>query len=571
MPGWSSVSFVRPAHGLIALHADQVVNVSVLGLRSGNITLGHRFEAVKTPVLIGHADEYAQTMADDGAVIAGFDDRSLTMLRALRSEAKKMGARLEVEPEGLTDGEAEALLLNNELVQEVTSLVERPTVMVCRFEEVFLQVPPECLILTMKANQKYFPLLDKTRKLSNSFLIVSNINPADASAVIGGNERVVRPRLSDAKFFYDQDQKKTLESRVPGLVKVIYHNQLGTQGDRMQRVCAIAESIAKALAHAGLQLWTRDEQQLVSLSVRAARLAKTDLLTDMVGEFPELQGIMGRYYAINDGEDILVAEAIADHYKPRFAGDELPRSDIGRVVAMADKLETLVGMFGIGNLPTGDKDPFALRRHALGVTRILVEEKLKISVSSLLDLALAAFVPESVSAFDKTRLEVFFQERLINFLEADHYPVNHIMAVLGADNLQDWSQVRERLDAVAHFSGLPESQALAAANKRISNILKKSQDAVNTKLDPTLFKEKAEQILFEKLNIVALDAQSLYEAQDYTGSLQALAGLRDAVDAFFNDVMVNAEDAALRLNRLGLLKLLHSHMNRVADLSRLAH
>ena len=443
--------------------------------------------------------------------------------------------------------------------------------MVCRFEEVFLQVPPECLILTMKANQKYFPLLDKTGKLSNSFLIVSNINPADASAVIGGNERVVRPRLSDAKFFYDQDRKKTLESRVPGLNKVIYHNQLGTQGDRMLRVCAIAESIAKALAHADLQTWDKDEQQLVSLSVRAARLAKTDLLTDMVGEFPELQGIMGRYYAINDGEDILVAEAIADHYKPRFAGDELPRSDIGRVVAMADKLETLVGMFGIGNLPTGDKDPFALRRHALGVTRILVEEKLKISVSSLLDLALAAFVPESVSAFDKTRLEVFFQERLINFLEADHYPVNHIMAVLGADNLQDWSQVRERLDAVAHFSGLPESQALAAANKRISNILKKSQDAVNTKLDPSLFKEKAEQVLFEKLNIIALDAQSLYEAQDYTGSLQALAGLRDAVDAFFNDVMVNAEDAALRLNRLGLLKLLHSHMNRVADLSRLAH
>jgi glycyl-tRNA synthetase beta chain len=354
MPGWSSVSFVRPAHGLIALHADQVVNVSVLGLRSGKTTLGHRFEAVKTPVLIGHADEYAQTMADDGAVIAGFDDRSLTMVRALRSEAKKLGARLEVEPEGLTDGDAEALLLNNELVQEVTSLVERPTVMVCRFEEVFLQVPPECLILTMKANQKYFPLLDKTGKLSNSFLIVSNINPADASAVIGGNERVVRPRLSDAKFFYDQDRKKTLESRVPGLNKVIYHNQLGTQGDRMQRVCAIAESIAKALAHAGLQPWTRDEQQLVSLSVRAARLAKTDLLTDMVGEFPELQGIMGCYYAINDGEDILVAEAIADHYKPRFAGDELPRSDIGRVVAMADKLETLVGMFGIGNLPTGD-------------------------------------------------------------------------------------------------------------------------------------------------------------------------------------------------------------------------
>ena len=325
------------------------------------------------------------------------------------------------------------------------------------------------------------------------------------------------------------------------------------------------------MIQAGLQPREKNAQQLVDLSGRAARLAKTDLLTDMVGEFPELQGIMGSYYAINDGEDMLVAEAIADHYKPRFAGDELPRSDVGRVVAMADKLETLVGMFGIGNLPTGDKDPFALRRHALGVTRILVEEKLKISVSSLLELGLAAFVPSSVPAFDKNRLEVFFQERLINFLEADLYPVNHIMAVLGADNLQDWSQVRERLDAVAHFSGLPESQALASANKRISNILKKSQETVSTKLDATLFKENAEKALFEKLNIVALEAQSLYATQDYTGSLQALAGLRDAVDAFFNDVMVNADDTALRLNRLGLLKLLHSQMNRVADLSRLAH
>ena len=570
MPGWSSVSFIRPAHGLIALHGDKVVNITALGLKAGNTTSGHRFEAAKTPVVIRHADEYAQTMTDDGAVIAGFEDRSLVMLRALRSEAKKLGSRLEVEPAGLTDEEAETFLLNNELVQEVTSLVERPTVMVCRFEEAFLQVPPECLILTMKANQKYFPLLDKTGKLSNSFLIVSNINPADASAVIGGNERVVRPRLSDAKFFYDQDRKKTLESRVSGLDKVVYHNQLGTQGDRMLRVCAIAKSIVQGLVQAGLQPWTKDERQLVNLTDRAARLAKTDLLTDMVGEFPDLQGIMGRYYAINDGENILVAEAIADHYKPRFAGDELPRSDVGRVVAMADKLETLVGMFGIGNLPTGDKDPFALRRHALGVTRILVEEKLKISVSSLLDVALAAFVPAAVAAFDKNRLEVFFQERLINFLEADHYPVNHIMAVLGADNLQDWSQLRERLDAVAHFSGLTESQALAAANKRISNILKKSQETVSIKLDSTLFKENAEQALFEKLNIVALEAQSLYETQDYTGSLQALAGLRDAVDAFFNDVMVNAEDTALRLNRLGLLKLLHSHMNRVADLSRLA-
>lgn len=570
MPGWSTVSFVRPAHGLVALHADQVVHVSVLGLRATDTTQGHRFESVKTPVLIRHADEYAQTMANDGAVIAGFEDRSRAMLKALRSEAKKLGARLEVEPANLTDEQAEDLLLNNELVQEVTSLVERPTVMVCKFEEEFLQVPPECLILTMKANQKYFPLLDQTGKLSNRFLIVSNINPVDASAVIGGNERVVRPRLSDAKFFFDQDRKKSLESRVPGLNKVVYHNQLGTQGDRMLRVCAIAKAIVLALAQSGGEEWKKETPALLSMTERAARLAKTDLLTDMVGEFPELQGIMGQYYALHDSEDAVVAEAIADHYKPRFAGDGLPRSNVGRVVAMADKLETLVGMFGIGNLPTGDKDPFALRRHALGVTRILVEEKLKISVSRLLDMALLAFEPSSVAAFDKSRLEVFFQERLLHFLEAEHYPVNHIMAVLGAEDLPDWSQLRERLDAVAHFSGLTQSQALAAANKRISNILKKSQEAVNTTLDPSLFKEKAEQALFEKLHGLAAQAQSLYEAHNYTASLQVLAGLREAVDAFFNDVMVNAQETALRLNRLALLKLLHSQMNRVADLSRLA-
>jgi len=571
MPGWSSVSFVRPAHGLIALYGDEVVNITVLGLKAGNTTSGHRFEAAKTPVAIRHADEYAQTMTDDGAVIAGFEDRSLVMLRALRSEAKKLGSRLEVEPAVLTDEEAETFLLNNELVQEVTSLVERPTVMVCRFEEAFLQVPPECLILTMKANQKYFPLLDKTGKLSNSFLIVSNINPADASAVIGGNERVVRPRLSDAKFFYHQDRKKTLESRVSGLDKVVYHNQLGTQGDRMLRVCAIAESIARVLSKKGLNPWPNDAEKLVQMSLRAARLSKTDLLTEMVGEFPELQGIMGRYYAINDGEDNLVAQAIADHYKPKFAGDELPDNVVGWVVAMADKLETLVGMFGIGNLPTGDKDPFALRRHALGVTRILVEESLPVSVSSLLDLSLAAFDAKSVVIFDKSKLELFFQDRLINYLEADSYPVNHIMAVLGADNLQDWSKIRERLEAVAHFSSLIESQALAAANKRISNILKKTQEPINAIVDQVLLVESAEMTLHKQMLSTGMRAQAFYERNEFTEHLQILAGLRDAVDGFFKDVMVNAEDAALRQNRLGLLKLLHAQMNQVADLSRLAH
>ena len=571
LPGWSTVGFVRPAHGLLALHGGDIVHVHALGLKAGNTTRGHRFEAKQPLLVIDHADHYERILEQDGAVIASYEDRSLIMLKSLREQAKQLGCRLEIEPAGLTDQEAEDILLEHALVEEVTSLIERPTVMLCQFEETFLQVPQECLILTMKANQKYFPLLDAAGHLSNRFLIVSNINPKDQRAVVGGNERVVRPRLSDAQFFFNQDRKKTLESRVPGLNKVVYHNLLGTQGERMQRVCAIAEGIANMLALNGLQPWQNDSTKLNELCVRAARLSKTDLLTDMVGEFPELQGIMGRYYAIHDSEDPLVAEAIADHYKPRFAGDELPRSAVGRIVAMADKLETLVGMFGIGNLPTGDKDPFALRRHALGVTRILLEESLPVSVSRLIDLSLAVFEAKSVATFDKSKLEIFFQDRLISSLEAQSYPVNHIMAVLGADNLQDWKSIRERLEAVAHFSNLPQSQALAAANKRITNILKKSNEPVQAQVNQSLLKEPAEQNLYLQLNALSVQADAKYEAGDYTGSLQILAGLREPVDAFFNDVMVNAEDEALKNNRLGLLKLLHARMNRVADLSKLAN
>lgn len=570
MPGWSTVSFVRPAHGLVALHAEEVVPVTVLGLQAGNTTAGHRFEAAKTPVHIGHADDYAQILKNDGAVIADFKDRSLTMVQALRAKAKQLGARLEVEPFGLTDDQAEAGLLNNELVQEVTSLVERPNVMVCQFEEAFLQVPQECLILTMKANQKYFPLLAENGQLSNRFLIVSNINPDDPSAVIGGNERVVRPRLSDAQFFFDQDRKKTLESRVAGLDKVIYHNQLGTQGERMLRVCAIAQAIVSALAASGAEPWKSQVQQLSASASLAARLAKTDLLTDMVGEFPELQGIMGQYYALHDGHEEWVAHAIADHYKPRFAGDELPRSYIGWVVAMADKMETLVGMFGIGNLPTGDKDPFALRRHALGVTRILLDKALPIGIKRLLDITQSVFADKALPSLDQHRLELFFQERLTGLLETQGYPLSHITAVLEVQDLQDWSQLRERLKAVSRFTALPESQALASANKRISNILKKSQEPVAAVVNTALLNESAERELHAQLESISSHAHNLYLQQDYTGSLLALAGLRQAVDDFFNDVMVNAEDAALRQNRLGLLKLLHTHMNRVADLSRLA-
>ena len=338
----------------------------------------------------------------------------------------------------------------------------------------------------------------------------------------------------------------------------------------MLRVCDIAKVMVSSLAASGAEPWKTQAQTLSAAAALAARLAKTDLLTDMVGEFPELQGIMGQYYALHDGHDALVAQAIADHYKPRFAGDDLPRSNVGWVVAMADKMETLVGMFGIGNLPTGDKDPFALRRHALGVTRILLDKELPIGIQQLIALTQSVFTDKALPSFDTHKLEQFFQERLTGLLESQGYPLSHIHAVLEAQDLQDWSQLRQRLQAVSTFSALPESQALASANKRISNILKKSQEPVDAVVDTALLKESAERELHTQLQAISAQAHHLYVQQDYTGSLQALAGLRQAVDGFFNDVMVNAEDDALRRNRLGLLKQLHSHMNRVADLSRLA-
>ena len=354
LPGWSSVHFVRPAHGLIALHGSEVVPVAALGLRAGRVTRGHRFEALVEHLSIDHADAYPETLLQQGAVVASFAQRRADIERQLAAAAARVGG-------GVRAIEDAALL------DEVTALVERPHVLTCQFEPEFLGVPQECLILTMKANQKYFPLLDAQGKLTHHFLVVSNIHPEDPSAVIGGNERVVRPRLADAKFFFDQDRKKSLASRVEGLSKVVYHNKLGTQGERSERVRAIAAALARQ--------WPQASADFMAEVDTAARLAKTDLLTDMVGEFPELQGIMGGYYARHDGLSDAVALAIEDHYKPRFAGDELPRQAVGLVVALADKLETLVGMFGIGNLPTGDKDPFALRRHALGVIRLLIESQ----------------------------------------------------------------------------------------------------------------------------------------------------------------------------------------------------
>ncbi|BBL26198.1 MULTISPECIES: glycine--tRNA ligase subunit beta [Comamonas] len=542
--GWTSVHFVRPAHGLVVMHGTEVlIGVKALGLTAGTATHGHRFEAAVDPVVIRNADSYAEQLREEGAVIASFAERRADIARQLQAAAERIGG-------GVRPIEDEALL------DEVTALVERPNVLVCEFEKEFLTVPQECLILTMKANQKYFPLLDASGKLTHQFLIVSNIQPQDASAVVGGNERVVRPRLADAKFFFDQDRKKTLASRVELLDKVVYHNKLGTQGERIARVRAIAKSIAQQLGN----------PELGRLADQAAMLAKTDLVTDMVGEFPELQGTMGRYYALNDQLDLAVADAIEDHYKPRFAGDELPRGDVGVVVALADKLETLVGMFGIGNLPTGDRDPFALRRHALGVIRMLVEKDLELDLETLLVSALPAFGDKIIDA--TSQLVEFVYDRLANMFREQGYSAQEIEAVL-ALHPQRLSDVQKRLEAVRAFAALPEAPALAAANKRVSNILKKAEEAVQPQVNAAVLVEQAEKDLYAALQQVAPKAEQQFAAGDYTASLQTLAALRAPVDAFFEHVMVNAEDAALKANRLGLLATLHQAMNRVADLSNL--
>ena len=543
--GWTDVKFVRPAHSLVALHGADVVPVQALGLQAGRTTLGHRFES-KGTVTFADADGYAAALEKDGAVIAGFDARRAEIVRQLAEAAAKVG------------GGARAID-DAALLDEVTALVERPNVLTCQFEAEFLGVPQECLILTMKANQKYFPLLDAAGKLTNRFLVVSNIRPADASAVIEGNERVVRPRLADAKFFFDQDRKKTLESRVPGLAKVVYHNKLGTQGERVERVRAIARVIGDMMGG----------ETLGKAADTAARLAKADLLTDMVGEFPELQGIMGRYYAQHDQLPAAVADAIEDHYKPRFAGDELPRNDVGIAVALADKLETLVGMFGIGNLPSGDKDPFALRRHALGIVRMLVERGLDLDLPTLVDVASATFgklLPDA-KASNEQALQ-FIYERIAGYLREQGWSPLEVEAVIAVR--PPWKQVKPRLEAVRAFAALPEAPALAAANKRIGNILKKSDAAGDASVAEGLLKEDAEKALYTATQQIGPQARTQYEAGDYTASLQTLAALRGPVDAFFDHVMVNAEEADLRRNRLGLLATLHQAMNRVADLSRLA-
>jgi glycyl-tRNA synthetase beta chain len=540
--GDSDVQFVRPVHGLIQLHGDQLVPGEVLGLQSRQQTLGHRFLS-KGLITIPEATAYAETLRAEGKVMADYAERRGTIGGALAAKAEALGAQIN-QADGLLD--------------EVTALVEWPVVYVGEFEQEFLEVPQECLILTMQQNQKYFPLLDTSGKLRNQFLIVSNMAVADPKHIIGGNQRVVRPRLSDARFFFTQDRKEPLSARISKLGNVVYHNKLGTQLDRLLRVQNLATQIGNAIG--------ADTTHVA----RAAELAKADLVTDMVGEFPELQGIMGRYYAQHDGEAADVAEAIADHYRPRFAGDELPSGNVGCAVALADKLDTLVSFFGIGEKPTGDRDPFGLRRAALGVLRLLMERQLPLELPALISWSAGTFPAGTLQADFEPALLSFITDRLRNLLKDQGEPQDVVEAVLGI-NPARIDRVPARLAAVREFVAQPDALALAAANKRIGNLLKKVED-INTLGTPSsaLTTEAAEKALFDEVTALAPTVSEAVRSEAYADALMALARVRTCVDAFFEDVMVMAEDPKVRQNRLALLKTLSDQMNAVADISRLA-
>ena len=533
-----TVKFVRPAHGLVALHGDQVLPITALGLSSGRTTMGHRFHA-PAPISLSHADHYADTLATQGRVMASFETRRSRIAQALQQQA---APDLPVMPDALLD--------------EVTSLVEWPVVLQAEFDQAFLAVPQECLILTMQQNQKYFALTDQSGKLIHRFLLVSNIESKDPKVVISGNERVLRARLSDAKFFFDQDRKKSLASRIDALSSVVYHNKIGNQRQRIDRLARLAKQWASATG--------ADPQH----AERAALLAKADLLTDMVGEFPELQGVIGTYYARHDREPEDVALAIEGHYHPRFSGDSLPVNPTGTALALADKMETLVGIWGIGLAPTGDKDPFALRRHALGVIRILIEKNLPLRLDTLLRDAAASFEGIANVVPDLSAIETFIHDRLRAFMKEQGHSVEAIEAVL-AQCPHELTQIPKRLEALKHFLQQPEAASLCSANKRISNILKKSETSAHS-LQEHLLAEAAEKELAQALSVIAPRAQAAMAQGHYTEALAGLSALKAPVDAFFDQVMVNADDPALRANRLALLDALHRAMNQVGDLARLA-
>ena len=547
--GLTTVQFVRPAHGLLALHGERIVTVQALGLIAGRQTTGHRFHAPGL-LQIEHALTYENQLHQQGKVIASFEGRRTRIVEQLQAAASRLGARV---------------VMPDALVEEVTALVEWPVTYESHFDRAFLQVPQSCLILTMQRNQKYFALQDESGMLRNRFLLVSNIETADPSAIIAGNARVLRARLADARFFFEQDRQHRLETRLGAAANVVYHHALGSQLQRIERLVAIARSFAAELPGPN-----RVDQNAVA---RAALLAKADLATLMVGEFPELQGEMGAIYARAEGEDEDVASAIEEHYRPRFSGDAVPSTIVGACVALADKTETLAGLFGVGERPSGDRDPYALRRNALGVLRILQEKGLPLTLQRLITLALEAFpVKDFPKGFEPRpeEIEQFLYERLRGMLLEQGYSAHEVDAVLSLRPGR-LDRISARMAAVRDFMQLPQALNLAAANKRIGNILKKAQmmSAALT-LDAKLLIEPAERELAAAFDSVTPQVDAALAAGDDTGVLRALVPLKPPVDRFFDEVMVMVDEPKLRENRLALLGRLHALMNRIADISLLA-
>ena len=543
--GAGDAQFVRPVHGLVMLHGGQVIAGEVLGAKSGNRTRGHRFQGA-AEIVIAHADDYERRLLDEGRVIANFVERRSMIERALRAEAAQLGAQL-YDPDDLLD--------------EVTALVEYPSVYAGRFDPEFLRVPQECLILTMRANQKYFPLLDAAGHLLPRFLIVSNMQLANPANIVEGNQRVVCARLADARFFYEQDRKASLESRLPELERMVYHNKLGTQRERVERLRALASHVAARL-------------DVDPMAVdRAALLCKADLATAMVGEFPELQGVMGCYYALHDGHPEVVGRAIEQHYRPRFARDALPDRGAPVVLALADKLDILVGIYGIGLVPGGDRDPFALRRQALGVLRILVEYELPLALFELLSAARQGFAQRRELSGDvASDLVGFILDRADGYFREQGYSAEEIESVLDLYRTSDlpMNQLAPRLEAIRQFRTLPEAASLIEANKRSRNILTKENVAgLAHRIDAEALQEHSERTLHDALLELGPIVQHHVAQREFGQALRALARLRDHVDRFFSEVRVVVPDEAVRRNRFALLLELNALLNRVANISRL--
>ena len=537
-----NTQFIRPVHTLCVLYGSEVVNVSVLGLTSGRVVQGHRFHG-EGRFELDHADNYASAL-EQQYVLADFEARKDKVRQQLEDAAQSLSLKPDY---------------NEDLLEEIASLVEWPVVLQAGFDEAFLVVPKEALIYTMKDDQKYVPLLDSDGALSNTFLFVTNIESRDASQVISGNEKVIRPRLADAEFFFNSDKKKTLESRLESLETVLFQKQLGTLKEKSERISALSAFIASQI--------DANESQ----AERAGLLAKTDLMSNMVMEFPDVQGVMGKYYALNDGEDAPVAEALYEQYMPRFAGDALPSSGVSASVALADKLDTLVGIFGIGQLPKGDKDPFALRRAAIGVLRIVTELSLPLDLETLVSKAIDVYGDKLTNAETQSQVVDFVLGRFTALLQDQAIAIDVIQAVAARRPTKP-ADYLARVHAVDKFRALEEAEALAAANKRVANILAKQNvevtDTVN--IDESLLAEEAEKALYIELKAAQKEVDIAVPSQDYTRILTALATLRNVIDNFFDNVMVMADDEAVKNNRLALLSLLRQLFLTTADISILA-